>query len=221
MSFNGFTPETSAFLWDLMFHNERPWFEEHREQFLRCLKEPFDAMARETRSLMEEKYPESSFSVHISRIYRDARRLFGRGPYKDHLWFTLWDENGAKGGPAFWFEVSAHKFGYGVGFWDVSTDQLEAYRRYIDTNPAHVERLAQAILAQDRFSLYGEDYKRPKGDKGELLNPWYNKKSLGLECTRDFGGDVLSAELPQIVADGFSFLMPYYRFFTRFRQEEE
>ena len=25
----------------------------------------------------------------VSRIYRDARRLHGRGPYKDHLWFCV------------------------------------------------------------------------------------------------------------------------------------
>lgn len=27
--------------------------------------------------------------LKTSRIYRDARRLFGRGPYKDHLWFCV------------------------------------------------------------------------------------------------------------------------------------
>lgn len=25
----------------------------------------------------------------VTRIYRDARRLHGRGPYKESLWFTV------------------------------------------------------------------------------------------------------------------------------------
>lgn len=31
--FTGFTKQTSEFLWELAFNNERPWFLEHKEQF--------------------------------------------------------------------------------------------------------------------------------------------------------------------------------------------
>ena len=87
--FEGFTQETSEFLWELSFNNERPWFLAHREQFERCLNRPFRALAQESLRLLSERCPERDFRMHVSRIYRDARRLFGRGPYKDHLWFTL------------------------------------------------------------------------------------------------------------------------------------
>ena len=33
--FEGFTRETSDFLWELTFHNERPWFQEHKDQYMR------------------------------------------------------------------------------------------------------------------------------------------------------------------------------------------
>ena len=91
--FEGFTSETSEFLWELSFHNERPWFLAHKEQFERCLNEPFKALAAETTEKMRLRWPQMDFQSHVSRIYRDARRLYGRGPYKDHLWFTV--ENGA------------------------------------------------------------------------------------------------------------------------------
>ena len=216
--FGGFTGETSEFLWNLAFHNERPWFTEHKAQFLRVLKEPFDALAEETLALLSEKYPEEFFRLHISRIYRDARRLYGHGPYKDHLWFTIWTGESGEDNPAFWFEVSAKDYGYGVGFYGMSAGQLEAYRRRIDAFPAELERLAKKIREQSAFRLGGEDYKRPRGDKGELLNPWYNKRSVHLQCRRDFGGELLSPELPHILADAFDFLMPYYRFFRQFSQ---
>ena len=38
--FEGFTQETSEFLWELSFNNERPWFLAHREQFERCPLSP-------------------------------------------------------------------------------------------------------------------------------------------------------------------------------------
>ena len=217
MSFRGFTPETSQFLWDLVFHNERPWFQEHREQFLRVLKEPFDELGRDTLALVQAKHPDEPFQLHISRIYRDARRLYGRGPYKDHLWLTIWDGVDRHDNPAFWFQVSASSWGYGVGFYAAESGQMDAYRQYILDHREEMETLARRLKRQKVFSLDGEDFKRPKADVGELLNPWYNKKWVGITAEHDFGGDLLTPELPRILAEGYEFLMPYYRLLCRFR----
>ena len=46
----------------------------------------FKALAAQTHELMQQRFPDMDCRLHVSRIYRDARRLFGRGPYKDHLW---------------------------------------------------------------------------------------------------------------------------------------
>ena len=122
--FEGFTRETSDFLWELTFHNERPWFQEHREQYMRVLHEPFHALAEDTLAEMQRAFPGENFTLHVSRIYRDARRLFGRGPYKDHLWFTLFNsDNRHTEGPMFWFEISASTFSYGLGFFDVTPSE--------------------------------------------------------------------------------------------------
>ena len=77
--FEGFTTQTSDFLWELAFHNERPWFLEHKEQFEQVLNRPLKALAADTAALMEQRFPSRGFKLHVSRIYRDARRLFGRG----------------------------------------------------------------------------------------------------------------------------------------------
>ena len=218
MEFQGFTRETSDFLWELAFHNERPWFLEHKEQYLRVLKEPFDALGAALQEEMNKRHPEGEWNVHISRIYRDARRLYGRGPYKDHLWLTVWDGLPGEDNPAFWFEISAASYSSGVGFYDADASQMEAWRAYIRSDIGGMERLARRLNRQKEFSLSGEDYKRPKGDVGELLNPWYNKRWLGITAEHDFGGDALKPDFPRILADGFDFLMPYYRLFLRFKQ---
>ena len=217
-SFSGFTPETGEFIWDLAFHNERPWFNENKERFLRVLKEPFDALGRGTLDLLQARYPDLPLQLHISRIYRDARRLFGRGPYKDHLWFTIWSGAERSDGPAFWFEVSGAGYGYGVGFWAASAAEMAAYRRYIAEHPDEMKKLARRLERQSVFALGGEDFKRPKSDVGALLNPWYNKKNVHIGAEFDFGGDLFTPELPRILADSFEWLMPYYQLFRRFRE---
>ena len=218
--FTGFTPDTSAFLWDLAFHNERPWFNENKQRFLTVLKEPFDALGRETLSLIEERFPDRPWQLHISRIYRDARRLFGRGPYKDHLWLTIWESADRRDNPAFWFEISASGWQYGVGFFEAQPSEMEDYRRFIRENPAAMEKLDRRLRSHKNWDLIGPDYKRPKGDVGERLNRWYNKRWMGLSAEYDFEGDVLSPDLPRILADEFTAMMPFYEFFRQFRRED-
>ena len=211
--FNGFTKETAEFLWELSFHNERPWFQEHKDQYLRVLYEPFHALAEDTRSLMAEKDPLSDYDLHVSRIYRDARRLFGRGPYKDHLWFTL-KTGGSRHteGPVFWFELSAATFSYGLGYFDLSPAEAESFRHSVDVNPARFERLAADALKMRGFHIIGEEYKRPKKDMGPVINPFYNRKRFGLEHIADFDPEKLGPDLPQRLFRAYRRLMPMYEY---------
>ena len=215
MRFQGFTKETSDFLWELSFNNERPWFLAHKEQFLRVLDGPFKALAADTFALVRQRCPERDFQCHVSRIYRDARRLFGRGPYKDHLWFMIYEGDKHVNSPCFWFELGAATYSYGMGFWEASPAQTEAYRRQIDANPARFERLIRPIEAK-KYRLYGSEYKRPKAERPEPISRWYNRRSLSVGQEYDFGGDALRPELSQVVADCFAELLPLYDYFCAF-----
>lgn len=215
--FSGFTQETSAFLWELAFHNERPWFLAHKEEFERVVNAPFKALAEDTLARMEERFPEQDFRLHVSRIYRDARRLFGRGPYKDHLWFSLKNSAALLEGPMFWFEIGAADFSYGMGFYSATPAQMEHFRRLVDANPARFERLVRPIMNDADFTVTGEEYKRAKGrHEGDVIDAWYNRKRLGVEVSRDFGGEALSSTLPQTLAAAYAKLVPLYAFFLEF-----
>ncbi len=217
--FEGFTAQTSNFFWELAFNNERPWFMAHKEEFERILNIPFKALAADTAELMEQRFPARSFRLHVSRIYRDARRLFGRGPYKDHLWFSLKDNDILLDGPCFWFEVGAADYSYGMGFYSATAAQMAAFRRKMDANPARFERLAKAVM-RSGFTVTGEEYARPKGHRSQIIDQWYNRKRLGLEICRDFGGDILSPELPELLVDSYEKLLPMYDFFMEIYREE-
>ena len=210
--FSGFSEKTGGFLWELAFNNERPWFLAHKQEFEDYVNTPFKAMATETYEQMKAGHPDFEGFVHISRIYRDARRLFGRGPYKDHLWFTIWTSDVSKHGPAFWFEISPTSYAYGMGFWEASAAQMELYRRSIDANPARFLRMAKAA-GRGGWQLMGQPYKRPKALHDDpLLDEWYNRKYVGVEKSFDLGGAAFTKELPALVANEFWELMPLYRF---------
>ena len=78
--FQGFSQQSVDFLWGIALNNERTWFLAHKQEFLDHVDAPMKALAREVAARMEEKYPELGLELKVSRIYRDARRLHGRGP---------------------------------------------------------------------------------------------------------------------------------------------
>ena len=208
--FEGFTNETSEFLWELSFNNERPWFQAHKEQFERCLNEPFKALAAQTTVLMQKNYPARVWCSHCSRIYRDARRLFGRGPYKDNLWFVIYQEEQRNLGPAFWFEIGRTGCSAGMGFWDASPAMMESFRRQIDANPARFERLLDDIGPD--WKLWGQPYKRPKGERGERVDPWYNRRNISAGREWDLGGPEEGEDFPAELAALFMRLLPLFDF---------
>ena len=210
--FQGFSEKTGAFLWDLAFNNERPWFLEHKQEFEDTVNIPFKALAADTFALFSARFPDFEGQVHISRIYRDARRLFGRGPYKDNLWFTIKSSRIVHDGPDFWFLLEKSAYSYGLGFFDASPTQMEAFRKAVDANPARFRRIAEAT-ARKGYVLEGPEYKRPKRNTGDaLLDAWCNRKWLGTEKSFDLGGAAFTPALPGIVADAFAELMPLYEY---------
>ena len=173
------------------------------------------ALAAETAELMRKRCPERELTMHVSRIYRDARRLFGRGPYKDHLWFMIYDETVKNAGPVFFFEFGKGEYGYGMGFYDATSAQMEAFRKMVDANPARFERLAEPIEGSE-FTVHGEEYKRKKAERGGVIGKWYNRKRIYVSFYRDFDGTGLEEDLPERLCDAFMCLMPMYDFFTEF-----
>ena len=208
--FQGYRQETLDFLWGIRFNNDRTWFQAHKEEYLRCLYEPTAALGEEVYDRFAAKRPKLGLDLHISRIYRDARRLHGRGPYKDHLWFTLrrpkeeWVSL-----PAFYFEIAPEYYSFGMGCYDATPVTMAKLRARIDRDPKPVEQLARR-LEKSPFQLEGELYKRPKGDPGPLLAPWYNRKSISFARDENCEGLLFQPELADQVLEGFRFLKPYY-----------
>ena len=212
--FEGYTQQTIDFLWNLKFNNERSWFLAHKEEFLTYVDAPTRALAAELTQAMTKAYPKLELECKVSRIYRDARRLFGRGPYKDHLWFSLRKPGERDSAiPCFFFEVAADRYSYGMGCWDPTPLTMAKLRARIDRDPKPVEKLARQVNRRGEFQLEGEMYKRPKGDPGALLYPWYNRRQISFCRDENCEGLFFTPELADKVLEGWKSLVPQYRWF--------
>ncbi|MCR5825411.1 MAG: DUF2461 domain-containing protein [Oscillospiraceae bacterium] len=211
--FQGFSQNAVEFLWGISLNNERAWFAAHKQDYLDYVDRPLRALSQQLFEAMSAAYPREGFTQHVSRIYRDARRLYGRGPYKDHLWLVIARAHSVQQGrPAFYFELAPNYYSYGCGFWDMTPELAAKHRARIDRDPKPLSTLARR-LNRSKFSLYGDEYKRPKGDPGKLLAPWYNRKNLGISFDDNCEGVLFTPQLADDVLEGFRFLMPYYRYF--------
>ena len=211
--FNGFSPAASEFMLQLKFNNDRSWFNPRKQIFEDTVNTPFKALASEVAEIMQENHPEYEINLHTARIYRDARRLYGRGPYKDNLWFTIQTWSGKARGIGFWFGFDAVEYEFGVGCYNASATQMKAYRDSIDANPEAFKQIIREIEKYPEFELVGPVYAKYKKDVGDELNSWYNRKQVIIVSTEEFKGDIFSKDFPKILADKFELLMPFYEYF--------
>ncbi|MBP3319499.1 MAG: DUF2461 domain-containing protein [Ruminiclostridium sp.] len=213
--FQGFSEATNEFLWGIRFNNEKPWFEAHKQEYIDHVQEPLRLLAHEVYERFTAKHSDMPLNLRISRIYRDARRLHGRGPYKSNLWFTLrmagedWAQM-----PAFWFGIHPSSYNYGMGVFDAKPAYMARFRKEMDERPEVFGKLAKAFDKQDRFVLGADSYKRPKGTPPAPLDQWYNRKGVDMGCYRQVDQLLYSRDLVEDILEGFEELMPYYHYFA-------
>jgi len=216
MAFTGFTEETLQFFLDLRFHNEKAWFDAHKDVYLRSVKEPMDALAEALLPTMEALDPRLDLRPRrvVSRIYRDAR--IARGvPYRDHMWIS-YKPMGKSNSQAFTYYawLTPEEWGYGAGLYAYDPEVMNPFRERL---LRHGEDFLEALKApgMERFEVYGHSPRRPaKLDLPEAIAPWYNKKNFGFDHTRPIGPEVFSADMAEAIRDGFLTLYPAYCFIT-------
>lgn len=222
--FQGFSPESIEFLWGIRFNNERSWFEEHKQQYIELIQRPLRELGVELQQEVTRRHPKRQFNLHVSRIYRDARRLHGRGPYKDHMWIVLHSpgqETDGSAAPAFYFEIAPEYYSIGMGYYSATPLTMAKFRARVDADSKPMEKLARRLKKQSEYVLEGEPYRRPKGEKGPLLNPWYNRRSVAIAWDRPCEGSLFQRQLLNEIADGVDFLMPFYDYFSTLQGDPE
>lgn len=212
--FQGFSEAAIQFLWGISLHNEKSWFEAHKTEYAQSVQKPMKALAAQVQQAFLTRHPELCLNFRVCRIYRDARRLHGRGPYKNSLWFSLRrDDREWTRFPAFWFELRPTGYGFGMGIYSAAPALMARFRQIVDQAPGKMKALAEKFAGQNQFRLDAPEYKRSKGNPPPPLDQWYNRKTIALTCNREPDALLGSPALAEEVLRGFTFLLPYYRYF--------
>jgi len=201
-------------MWNLRFNNEKPWFEAHKEDYLRDFRQPMKALGQEVFERVTADFGGRGFIHKLARIYKDARRVRDGEPYRTNLWFSIerpseeWTST-----PVFWFELAPENWSYGLGYYSARSETMAKLRARIDKNPKAFEKLIAILEGQNEFVIGGPEYARKKEAPTIKTAAWYNKKSFSLIHNQANGGELFSPELAGRLAVGFKFLMPLYDYF--------
>ena len=214
--FTGFSDETVDFMWGIRFNNERTWFEAHKDIYLRSFYQPMRELGDELYDFLAAKRPDLGLIRKVTRIYRDARRLHDRGPYKESLWFSIeqpseeWTSR-----PTFWFELMPDGWTYGMGYWMPKPLTMAKLRARIDRDPDTMSHLMRKLRRQQEFVLETEDYKRPRSQApSKILEPWYRAKGFTFCHNGKLEDELFCRDIVDRLKQGFTFLLPYYDYFV-------
>jgi uncharacterized protein (TIGR02453 family) len=220
-AFTGFTPDTLGFLRSMAANNCKAWFEEHREECRRLLQEPLQQLASVLAGPLLAI--DSDLVVEprrvVSRIHRDTRFSRDRSPYKTTMWLTFkrpitnWQD-----APAYFFEITADSYRFGMGFYSASKGTMDRLREEIEQRPERFRQAVAFLGEQDTFVVEGELYKRVlRPDLPEDLQGWHRRRSLYLVCNRQPDKALFTHRLADDLRKGFFLLAPFYSYLSALR----
>ena len=158
-------PATMKFLRDLEKHNDRDWFQAHREAYLENVKAPFEAFVVAADAELLKFAPEMATepSKAIYRIHRDTRFSSDKTPYKTHVAASFFRADlGRHVSAGLYFEISNRYVGIAGGVYMPDADNLRLLRAHISE---HHERFARLVgekrLVESMGALCGDQLKRP------------------------------------------------------------
>lgn len=200
--------------------DDREWFNEHRGDYRRLVVEPLaELVTKMTPGMLTIDsgfITEPKIDRTISRIYRDMRIPQNRtqGRYRPNCWimFTR-DKKLYHGLPAYYMEMDAAGFTYGMGYYQASTDTMRLMREMLLAGEPTAKKALAAFESQDIFSMEGEDFKRPRyGDRPENLRLWLEKKNFSLICQSGDFDLLFSEQLAEALVSRFKAVAPVYDF---------
>ncbi|WP_141399151.1 DUF2461 domain-containing protein [Curtobacterium sp. 'Ferrero'] len=149
MTDHPFRPALATFFRGLAEHNEKAWFEEHRDEWERDVQAPMEALLAEA----ERRYGPG----RVLRQHRDVRFTPDKRPYREDTGLTA-------GGV--YLSAGVDGLQVGGGLYTPSRAQLDAARTAIDEHPQAAAALQRELdaLTDAGFELAGPPLKTaPRG----------------------------------------------------------
>jgi len=217
-----FTAETLRFFKQLAAHNNKEWFEAHRDDYENNVREPMRDLVEELDVRFARFAPEIGGDPKRSmfRINRDIRFSKDKSPYKTNAgcWFhhrsasRKVGSEAAEGSAGFYFHLQPGKSFIGAGVWMPPRPQLNKLRGAIAEKPEAFVRMVQSLPKRfggvsDEGALkrmprgYSEDHPAAKWLK-------YQSFTSGRSLT---DAQVTSAKLPALLEREYEAMLPLVR----------
>lgn len=175
--FAGFPPAGLQFLRDLVAHNNREFFEAHRQVYEQQLLEPARAFVLELGEKLKSISPGIQFDASsrsggsILRIHRDVRFSRDKSPYHTQLRLLFWEgplkrmEN-----PGYFLVFEPQLVTIHAGQHTFDPTHLQAYRRAVvsETSGAALQEIITGLSKGGSYLVGGQSYKKvPQGYPAE------------------------------------------------------
>ena len=200
-TFSGFPEKMHWFFRELRKHNDRDWFEAHKDVFLECVKAPMEDVTARVMAAVSRFAPEHAGEPKkaIFRLYRDTRFSNDKTPYKTHTGALLRRADLPKNESAgFYFAVSDKNVEVAGGSYMAGPEQMRLIRAHIAANAKRFEKLATSKPVVDAVgALQGESLSRPPKGFGPdtpgveylKMKQWYHY--IELDAKLALSGDIV------------------------------
>lgn len=162
-----FSTDTLTFLRKLAKNNCREWFEQHREVYEACVRNPALAFIRDIADELAVLSPyfiarASRQGGSLMRVYRDVRFSRDKTPYKTNIGIQFRHERGRDvHAPGFYLHISPESCFLGVGIWHPDGRVLATLRQALTEHVRQWGAIKQDARFRRSFVFGGESLKRP------------------------------------------------------------
>src|SRR5438105_3963707 len=218
-----FTSRALSFFRQLARHNEKPWFEAHRDEYETEVREPMRELIEDLDTRFAQFAPEIGGDPKRSmfRIYRDVRFSRDKSPYKTHAACWFHHRNAAHnvgseadvGSAGYYFHLQpGGKSALGAGIWMPPRPQLNKLRGAIADDPRGFDRMARSIPR--RFGGLDDEAMLKRMPRGYAEDhpaaEWLRYQSFTSGRSLS-DAQVTRASLAQFLATEFNALLPLVR----------
>ena len=219
-----FTPATLRFFRELAKHNAKPWFEAHRAEYEREVRDPMRGLIEQMDVRLARFAPEITGDPKRSmfRIYRDVRFSKDKSPYKTHAscWFSHRDADPRVGGDAesggagFYVHIQPRASFVGAGIWMPPRPLLNKLRDAIAERPGAFERVVKHPALVRRYGGLDDEAmlkRMPRGFADDHPAARWLKYQSFTAGRRMSDQQATSARLPALLESDFTRLLPLVR----------
>ncbi|MDR1546407.1 MAG: DUF2461 domain-containing protein [Deltaproteobacteria bacterium] len=180
-----FSQRSHKLLAGLRAHNNREWFEAHRDEIEELLLAPARWLVVETGAMLSAILPdlvaEPRIDRSIYRLRRDTRFSKDKNPYKSHLGLIWWLDRpeGKLESPCFYFHLEPDGWLWSAGCYRFSDAALLTWRNLLATEDKAADWLNLAAKLQRAGLTFNEpELKRAPAGSSEAASPWLRRKGL-------------------------------------------